>query len=83
MNSSSKVEENGAEKKGEDQTPKVKKSEWYWPEMIHWRDIGWFIIYYPGFFILIIFCFIFIFFNPDPVVWFGKVDFNARLFETE
>ena len=51
--------------------------------MIHWRDIGWFIIYYPGFLVLIGTCIYFIFFNPDPVVWFGKVDFNPRLFETE
>ena len=71
---------------GEEGGNKVQdiESKWkWWPEMPHWRDKGWFFIYYPGFFVMIIFCCIYIFANPDKVVWFGKVDFNPRLFATK
>ena len=47
------------------------------------RDLGWFLIYYPGFLVLIIFCVIYVVKNPDPIVWYGKVDFNSRLYPTK
>ena len=47
------------------------------------RDLGWFFIYYPGFMALIGFCGWFFFKSPDPIVWYGKTDFNSRLYPTK
>ena len=51
--------------------------------MYYWRDYAWYGIYYPGFLAMIGTCLKYIIKNPDEDVWYGKVDFNARLFATK
>ena len=86
--SSPKVEQGEGEPNGESIDEKNKPattspSKWRWPKLRFGRDYLWYGIYYPGFLVLICVCMWLAFGNPDQVVWFGKVNFNPRLYASE